>query len=42
MPKIEIGLYNITKYVDKTGSCLKEGEAAFKASHIIMYGLDDN
>lgn len=40
MPKIQISLYDITKYIGDRSRPLKEGEAVFKAGHVILCGLD--
>lgn len=40
MPKIIVSLCDITKYIGNRSRPLKEGEAVFKAGHVILCGLD--
>lgn len=40
MPKIVVPLCDITKYNRDRSRPLKEGEAVFKAGHVILCGLD--
>lgn len=40
MPKISVSLCDILQYVGDRNRPLKEGEAVFKAGHIILCGLD--
>lgn len=40
MPKIDLSLCEIMEYIGDRSRPLKEGEAVFKAGHIIMCGLD--